>query len=503
LNKIKYYIHGITLAVACPIILYGHAIPKTEFPPASVIQPALISLVFYGLVCGAAFLLLRNASASALIGSIVILGVLYQWPIFVLIISATLAGCLILFFIKKRVGFQVVHLMLTAISVTVVGFFLVQFIGYAITIPWGTYHQMTMQMADGLEIPSNPVQKPDVYYIILDGYARADVLKSLYGYDNSDFIAGLEKRGFYVASQSRSNYPRTLLSLTSSLNIQYLDPLSERMGGSSAEWPVRDILQHSLVRSIFEKNGYRTIDFADEWDFSDIRDGDVYVKPSVIFPTSFERALISRTNLQTILRIFPASFISLDDYASHRRVILNDFSELVDIASQAGPKFTYVHIIAPHPPFVYNESGAAVDPGYGFTFYDTQNLFGGIENYEKGYLAQLSFVNQETLNTIDGILANSKTPPVIIIQADHGPAIMHYYFSIEELSTFERYSILNAYHLPGVDQADIPADITPVNSFRLVFNQYFGTDYEMLPNHQYFPSEMVLYQFQDVTNKTP
>jgi hypothetical protein len=104
---------------------------------------------------------------------------------------------------------------------------------------------------------------------------------------------------------------------------------------------------------------------------------------------------------------------------------------------------------------------------------------------------------------IDGILANSETPPIILLQADHGPAIQRHYFTLDELSVFERYSILNAYYLPGVNSGEIPPDITPVNSFRFVFNNCFNANYELLPNRQYFPTSMVLYQFQDVTNKTP
>ena len=63
---------------------------------------------------------------------------------------------------------------------------------------------------------------PDIYYIILDGYARADVLDSVYGYDNSEFIFWLEQHGFQVARGSRSNYSQTYLSLASSLNMTYL-----------------------------------------------------------------------------------------------------------------------------------------------------------------------------------------------------------------------------------------------------------------------------------------
>ena len=45
------------------------------------------------------------------------------------------------------------------------------------------------------------IKRPDVYFIIPDDYARADVLKQYFHYDASGFIHQLEKRGFVVADQ--------------------------------------------------------------------------------------------------------------------------------------------------------------------------------------------------------------------------------------------------------------------------------------------------------------
>ena len=45
--------------------------------------------------------------------------------------------------------------------------------------------------------------------------------------------------------------------------------------------------------------------------------------------------------------------------------------------------------------------------------------------------------------------------------------------------------ILNAYYLPGYD-GDLYATISPVNSFRLVFNSYFGGEYDMLEDVSYY-----------------
>ena len=89
--------------------------------------------------------------------------------------------------------------------------------------------------------PENP---PDVYYFILDSYGREDLLQQAYGYDNSEFISELEKRGFYVPKCSQSNYVRTELSLGSSLNMQYLPDLSDSF--NKPESTSRTVLWDSL-----------------------------------------------------------------------------------------------------------------------------------------------------------------------------------------------------------------------------------------------------------------
>jgi hypothetical protein len=141
-----------------------------------------------------------------------------------------------------------------------------------------------------------------------------------------------------------------------------------------------------------------------------------------------------------------------------------------------------------------------VDPDYPFSLLVQERV--GVLQSRNSYLDQLMFINQEILAAVDGILAKSKTPPIMVIQADHGSGIFFDPTSIEKSCLYERFSILNAYYLPGVDPNSVPMDLSPVNSFRFIFNAYFQTSLELLPNRQYFSISERFYQLIDVTGQT-
>src|SRR5690606_20516760 len=97
--------------------------------------------------------------------------------------------------------------------------------------------------------------------------------------------------------------------------------------------------------------------------------------------------------------------------------------------------------------------------------------------------------------------SRSEKPPVIIIQGDHGPGGRLKWKSPGDSCYAERTSILNAYYLPDGADALLFPNITPVNSFRVVLNAYFGADLEMLPGKSYFTSPLPGGAFIDITNQ--
>ncbi|MBN2118145.1 MAG: hypothetical protein JW730_16340 [Anaerolineales bacterium] len=492
MKPLTYLMHGFVFAFGSAIILYGAVIDlNVLIHPADVIPPTIFSVFSFFLFVLVAYWLTRSLEAAGLIASLLVLGFFHLWSVFLMVIIITLIGLLSIRIIFKRVGYADIHLVLNAVSLAVVGYYLFLFVSLNIG-ELGAPVPVTIHPIDLPDTVPPRAGTPDIYYIILDGYGRADMLQTIHGFDNSMFVDALEQRGFVVASDSQSNYARTILSLSSSLNMQYLDTLPSARGDSRLWWPAKDAVQHSEVRRILENRGYKTIFFANNADYSDIRDGEFYEAPFPIQLDIFSGLFLYQTNSGLLAEIDQLGIADLS-YATHRRIILYAFERLPKVAAIAGPKYVFAHIVAPHPPYVFDRAGNPIDPDYPFTL--------SVES-RAGYIEQLQFINREILAAIDGILANSESPPIIIVQADHGPGTMTNYDSWEHSCLYERYSILNAYYLPGVDTTSVPMDLSPVNSFRFIFNTYFDGDLELLPNRQYFSTSTHFYRFTDVTGKT-
>ena len=97
------------------------------------------------------------------------------------------------------------------------------------------------------------------------------------------------------------------------------------------------------------------------------------------------------------------------------------------------------------------------------------------------------YLNTRLLEFIDHALAESGGNVIIIIQGDHGAP--------ETLHKSRRLAILNAYYLPKGGNQKLYPSISPVNTFRIVFNTYFGTELDLLPDVSYLTSPDYLFDF--------
>jgi hypothetical protein len=446
-------------------------------------RPLLFSLLLIGVVFGVLYLFWRDQDRSAFSTTLILLlffsyGQLYSafegrsilglslfrhrflLPLFVI-----LAVISVIWIARTRLKFDQFRYGLNLLSI----FLLI----YPLFTISSTLIQQTLSdyssKRSSAKLQQADASQPDVYYIILDAYGRQDILQQEFGFDNSEFLYALRQRGFYVADCSQSNYAHTLYSLGSSLNYNYLDAIdvtteSERITA----------LKHGAVRSAFESFGYQIAAFPTGWSMTEWTDADLYPSygQSFVTLTEFETLFLDTTMLRVAM-----DYSRSDDRperfdAARRMRVLSLIDSLKGMPLRDGNYFVFAHFVVPHPPYSFGPNGEVTQINTNAATY---------EQISAAYIDQTLFINQQILDVVDAIQSQSETPPVIIIQGDHGPP--------PDLTNSPniKMPILNAYFLPGLDQEQILyPSISPVNTFRVVLSGYFGLDLPLLEDRSYF-----------------
>lgn len=353
--------------------------------------------------------------------------------------------------------------------------------------------------AAGFPEPSEvPSELPDIYYIILDGRVRSDILKEHFGYDDSVFLTQLAERGFFVADKSNSNYMQTKLSIISTLHCMYMDDLVSQYRERLIRGSVVDAMfKTNRVFELLKKCGYTTVSFPSGYVNVEFRDADIFYSDEPSFGPIFDEYINELVSNMVIAPVF-AGFQGRQTLHAYRNRVLYAFEKLGETAKLESPHFVFCHIISPHIPYVFDENGIIDQPNRPFRWTDTLGLTR--EERNRKYVGQLKFINKKTIEAIDDILANSKKPPVIILQADHGARWEC--VSDGKPNDYRSYfGILNAYHLPGGDNSQLYKTISPVNSFRVILNQYFGANLKLLEDRSYYSTDKQLFDFIDKTEQ--
>ncbi len=330
--------------------------------------------------------------------------------------------------------------------------------------------------------------KRDIYYIILDGYANTNTLKELYNFDNHEFTNYLNEKSFFIASQSRSNYAITYLSIASSLNMKYLNYLTEEVSEYSKNREVTyQLTRDSEILNFLKSKGYKTIHFNSGWrETNDNPYADLNIK------TGRGNEFVVLLIQTTMLDYFEDNLIK----HNARKRILGTFEKLTQVLEIKGPKFVFAHILVPHPPYLFDRNGEPVPKA-------KLKMSGKVWEHRENYINQLIFVNKKIKILVDELLDNSEAPPIIVFQSDHGSAslISHYvgWDNPTDEMLKERMRIFTACYLPPNNNGIMYESITSANVFRIIFNKYFEADYKLLDDQSYFSTYERPYKFVNVT----
>ena len=483
MKKILPYLHPFLFAIYPIVELRNFNIAYVD--SAALVRPILLSLSITALIRILFRLFTREWKKSGILTTLIVI-VFYSYGHVFLQIESTFGGMirhryLILIFAGWLLlsGWFILWKMKKAETLvnflTVTGAILTIFsVARSVQHDYSVY-QSAREVREAMDAyreevsSSNVGERPDIYLILLDAHTSAYALDKYFHYDESAFIQQLKDLGFYVAECAQSNYPVTNLSVTSTYYANY------------HQEPTLYPLYSSLVLETLRSQGYRVITFQNRsnghFDFAE----DVRLSRNQILAgkvdlagglSEFEFQLLE-TSFARIVFDIPQMIPGFDlaqqketEYYEHYQQTYFILDELKRLPEEIkGPKFVFAHFLVPHPPFIFTPQG---------NFYWN-------ENNVDGYVSNIQFIDSQIIGSVKEIISTSKIPPVIVIMGDHGAS------GVPQLETPEsRMSILNAFYLSDAAKKDLYPSITPVNSFRVVFNNYFGTNYPLLKDYSYY-----------------
>jgi hypothetical protein len=270
------------------------------------------------------------------------------------------------------------------------------------------------------------------------------------------------------------------------MNMVYLDFLASELGSDSQNKKhAIELKKQNNVMEFFQKNQYDVISFS----------GGL----NVDMPIANKQLCGSIININSELYesfvyvYIPVSYLRTAFFENYHTGALEClFSTINDYPDDVGnPSFLFAHMSIPHPPFIYDSEGNHVSDTFSHNRFD--------ESLRDAYLEQLIFANKITLEMIDSI-QNRDANSVIILMSDHGGRLGVDWNNPTELDYYRAFNNLSAFYFPG-HADELPENIAAVNTFRVFFNAYFDTDYELLEDRQMWYSPERPYDQTNVAKK--
>jgi hypothetical protein len=356
---------------------------------------------------------------------------------------------------------------------------------------------------DPMPQATTTADKRDVYWLVFDRYGSDRSLKLAYNVEN-DLTPWLEDRGFQVLADSHANYIRTVLSLATTLQMAHLEAIAPAQDPASRDQaPLIEALQDPPVARQFKALGYRYIHVGVQHDPTRAdRGADVNLNFSLA-PLDFVEALYDVSAAPVIARRLR---LQLEDPERERQFRYSTYGldAIEGLRDEPGPKFVLAHLLVPHPPMVFDRDGSFMDAA------DIADM-----RWNEQYRRQLDFTNRRIREIVGGLLALPEDRrPIIILQADEGPYPPFY--GRDSRASIEwapgasgddleiKFGILNAWYVPGREDLSLDQAMSAINTFPTLFADYFGLDYEQLPDRVYASHSWGRpYDLTEVTDRLP
>ena len=326
-------------------------------------------------------------------------------------------------------------------------------------------------------------ERPNVYWLILDGYPRADVLESYFGYSNEPFLSQLVDRGFFVADSAYANYASTKLSISTTGTMNYYLPVNQPMHPKL--WTAR-LQGFNPVVDRFVAKGYRYVHAGSGGSNGKTRCGGREALCITSTPSGALGLDEAEAGLLKLTAVFPIIRRLFPDLLTFNFTTFGDITAKLK-ARPGQPLFAFIHILSPHPPPRSNSDCSPMrNVAFDLTGDDPKST-------PESFLTDLKCLNPNVIEFIDFLLANDPGNPIILVQADHGYRGNENALPSPSTPAIDRrlirFATLQAMRLPEHCGSMLRADITLVNTFRVVFSCLGDDDVEPIADRLFVHSK--------------
>src|SRR5579871_5107157 len=315
--------------------------------------------------------------------------------------------------------------------------------------------------------------KPDIYFFVFDEYTNNSALKKIWGFDNSKITDWLTTNGFHIPPNTHTNYSFTVFSISSTFNMDYIDKKVGSDGTvTTSIMKANQSLSDNETMAILRKENYaihfiapfkNTIQENGLGHFFDyLVDGQI---PRQTLPGSIGATITS--DLRSNKLYYTKDSLDYVEEVQQKVAAIHSTIEQIkkttDSNANRKPNFVYGHVLVPHVPHIF-------DSTRGFLTYAQSSKLSLFETYT----SQVRYANKIIEELVSYIKANNKRNTIIIIEGDHGYRRFPDSLSMYALPNF------SAIYFPDQDYTRLYDSLSPVNTFRIIFDQYFHQSFPLL-----------------------
>ena len=286
-----------------------------------------------------------------------------------------------------------------------------------------------------------------------------------------DFISFLSSKNFIIPEKTFSHYHTSFLTITSLLNLDYINHLTVDVGENSKNrFQAYKMIDQNKIMKITKSQGYVNVNIDSGWEATR------YISSADLNLCGKNQFL----NSQTIVMMIKNSMLNPvyvkifeSDYRDRITCSFNSISTIHNETKQ--PVFVFAHIFLPHGPYYWGPDGEYNVP--------TKATLEGFHKDKIGFTDQLQFTNKKVKEFVTKILDESKTPPIIILFSDHG-TMLTYDDHISEDFILERMSNIMYVHLPENNLESLNNNLSSINLLRMISNDHLNQKFSYLCCHQ-------------------